>query len=114
MPIIRKSCAQSEAARRLWCRFRTVCLDSRSPPRALGSGRLERHRYAVHAVAQAGWGRAVIEDVAEMAAAAGAEHFGARLDGASIGAGDDRVRQRAKEARPARSALEFGGGRIKR
>ena len=46
---------------------------------SIGSGaqadkRLERHGHAVHAVAQAGRLRAVIEDVAEMAAAAAAMH----------------------------------------
>src|SRR6478609_4183912 len=41
-----------------------------------GAGR-EIHRDAVHAVAQAGRLRAVVEDVAEMAAATAAMHFGA-------------------------------------
>ena len=39
--------------------------------------RLEIHRHAVDAVAQAGRRRAVVEDVAEMAAAAAAMHLGA-------------------------------------
>ena len=40
-------------------------------------GRLERHRHAVHAIAQAGRLGTVVEDMAQMAAAAAAMHFGA-------------------------------------
>src|SRR5438309_409224 len=43
-----------------------------------GRGRDELHRHAIHAVAQAGGRRSVLEDVAEMAAAAPAMHLGAR------------------------------------
>src|SRR4051812_31101530 len=49
-----------------------------------------------------------------MAAATCAQHFGARLEQAVIGAGDDRVRQRTEEAGPAGAAVELGGRREKR
>src|SRR6266849_6991014 len=37
----------------------------------------EDEGFGVHAVPQAGWGRAVLEDVAEVGVAAGAENLGA-------------------------------------
>src|ERR1700738_262153 len=46
--------------------------------------RVEHQRKAVHAVAQAGRLRAVVEDVAEMAAAAAAVDFGAQHAGGAI------------------------------
>src|SRR5947208_1120188 len=51
--------------------------------------RLELHRHAVHAVAQAGGRRAVGEDVAEVAAAAGAVDLGAGLEEAAVDRGAD-------------------------
>ena len=61
----------------------------------------------VDAVAQAGRLRPVVEDVAEMAAAAAAMHFGAQhAEGAVLGLAD-RVFERLVEARPAGAALEF-------
>ena len=50
---------------------------------------MEHQRESVHAVAQAGGLRAVVEDVAEMAAAAAAMDFGAQhAEGAVIGLAD--------------------------
>ena len=67
----------------------------------------EFHRHAVDAVAQAGRRRAVVEHVAEMAAAAAAMHLVARHAMAGVGVALDRARQRIVEARPAGAALEF-------
>ena len=53
--------------------FRLAEASARLRPR-----RMEHQRKAVHAVAQAGRLRTVVEDVAEMAAAAAAVHFGAQ------------------------------------
>ena len=50
------------------------------PHETVGGPRLEVQRDAVDAVALAGRRRAVVEDMAEMAAAGGAMHFGARHD----------------------------------
>src|SRR6266852_6176526 len=69
--------------------------------------RLEIHRDAVDAVAQVRRRRAVVEYVAEMAAAAAAMHLGARHAVAAIDRGLDRARLRIVEARPAGAALEF-------
>src|SRR5208283_5916774 len=68
---------------------------------------LEVHRHAVDAVAQMRRRRAVLEDVAEMAAAAAAMHLGAHHAVAAIGRGLDRAGHRIFEARPAGAALEF-------
>ena len=55
-----------------------------------GSGCLmEVQRSRVHAVAFAGRGRAVIEDMAEMCPAAGTEHFIAHHPARGIGMGTD-------------------------
>src|SRR6185437_1962794 len=51
--------------------------------------------------------RAVLEDVAEMAAAAAAMHFRARHEQAVVGRALDRARLRIVETRPAGAALEF-------
>src|SRR5262249_38462246 len=51
--------------------------------------------------------RAVLEDVAEMAAAAAAMHLGAGHAVAVVGQGFDRALLRIVEARPAGAALEF-------
>src|SRR3954447_19848250 len=70
--------------------------------------RVEHQRKTVHAVAQAGRLRAVVEDVAEMAAAAGAMDFGAQhAEGPVLGLADG-VFQRLPETRPAGAALELG------
>src|ERR1700722_10896931 len=51
--------------------------------------------------------RAVLEDMAEMAAAAAAMHFGAGHAVSPIGCGLDRSRLRIVETRPAGAALEL-------
>src|SRR6478609_1078355 len=71
-----------------------------------GAGR-EIHRDAVHAVAQAGRLRAVVEDVAEMAAATAAMHFGAHGAEREVRARRDGLVERRPEARPAGMAVEF-------
>src|SRR3954447_12942725 len=75
-----------------------------------GRRRVEYQRKAVHAVAQAGRLRAVVEDVAEMAAAAATVDFGAQhAEGAVLGLADG-VFQRLVKTRPAGAALELGVG----
>ena len=64
-------------------------------------------RRAVHAVALAGGRRAVVEDVAEMAAAAPAMHLGPNHEQAAVLARADSVRERCGEARPAGAAVEL-------
>src|SRR5580693_3754815 len=51
--------------------------------------------------------RAVVEDVAEMAAAAAAVHLGAHHAPAAVARGIDRARLRIVETRPAGAALEL-------
>src|SRR5712672_3213173 len=69
--------------------------------------RMEDQRKSVHAVAQAGRLRPVVEDVTEMAAAAAAVNFGAQHPkGAVLGLADG-VLERLIEARPAGAAFEF-------
>src|SRR5690606_33326164 len=70
----------------------------------------ERQRDAVHAVAQAGGGRTVGEDVAKMAAAAAAMHLGARIAELVVGGLAHRVVERLPEAGPAGAAVVLGGG----
>ena len=72
--------------------------------------RLEVHRLAVDAVAQAGGRRAVREDMAEMAAAIGAMDLDAVHAVAAILRGADSALKRLVEARPAGAALEFLAG----
>src|ERR1700722_13936522 len=74
---------------------------------ACTSLRLEIHRHAVDAIAQVRGRRAVVEDVAEMAAAAAAVHLGAHHAPAAIGYGLDRAGLRIVEAWPAGAALEL-------
>src|SRR5690242_15299478 len=78
-----------------------------------GAGRLEIQRQTVDAVAQAGGRRAVVEDMAEMPAAAPAVDFGALHDECVVRSGSDRIRQGLPEARPACAGFEFRLGRIK-
>src|SRR5256885_1530680 len=81
-----------------------------------GSGRLgrERQRQAVHAVAQARGLGAVVEDMAQVAAAAAAMHLGAQhAVGAVLARGHGLV-QRLPEAGPAGAAVELGLGREQR
>src|SRR5216683_931556 len=77
------------------------------------SGRLagvEVERYAVHAIAQPGRLRPVLEDMAEMPAAPAAMHLGAGHEEAAVGVGLDHILERRREARPAGAAVELGGG----
>src|SRR5215510_11440743 len=69
--------------------------------------RLEIHRHAIDAIAQMSRRRPVLEDVAEMAAAAAAMHLGAHHPVAAVGGGLDRALLRIVEARPAGTALEL-------
>src|SRR3954454_18393729 len=69
--------------------------------------RLEVHGDAVDAVAQMRRRRAVLEYVAEMAAAAAAMHLGAAKPVAAVGRALARARARIVKARPAGAALEL-------
>src|ERR1700685_311073 len=73
-----------------------------------GRSRHEFERHAVHAIAQAGRLRPVVEDMAEMAAAAMARHRRARHAERAIGGLVDGLVQRRPKARPAGAAFEFG------
>src|SRR6185437_4244843 len=72
-----------------------------------GCCRRKLQRHAVDAVAQACRRRTIGEDVAKMAAAGGAVHFGAHHAPVAILRGFDRAGDRIVEARPAGAALEF-------
>src|SRR5690242_20347726 len=72
--------------------------------------RVEHQREAVHAVAQSGRLRTVVEDVTQMAAAAAAMDLGARHAEGPVICGADGVLERLEEARPAGAALELGIG----
>src|SRR5471032_441421 len=74
----------------------------------------ERHRHAVHAIAQASRFRAVVEHVAQMAAAAAAVDFGAQHAEGAVGGGADGVVQRLPETRPAGVAFKLGARREQR
>src|SRR4051812_19070313 len=69
--------------------------------------RLERERRAVHAVAQPGRRRTVLEDMAEMAAALRAMHLHPAHEQAVVLGGRDAAFERREEARPAGAALEL-------
>ena len=72
------------------------------------SSALEVERARVDAVAQAGRVRAVVEDMAEVAAARRAHDLGANHPVARVGLRDDAVeRRRLEEARPAAARLEL-------
>src|SRR5262245_33646997 len=75
--------------------------------KALPSLRLEVHGDAIDAVAQVRRRRAVLEYVAEMAAAAAAMHLGAHHAVAAVLGALHRARDRIVEARPAGAALEL-------
>src|SRR5205085_8438738 len=69
---------------------------------------MEYQGVAVHAVAQSGRLRPVVEDVPEVAAAAAAVDFGPQhAEGAVFGLADGVI-ERLIEARPAGAALELG------
>src|SRR4051794_17260776 len=79
----------------------------RAPSARRWRRRLEHQRKAVHAVAQAGRLRAVVEDMAEMAAATAAVDLGAQhAEGTVLGLAH-RIVERLPETRPAGAALEF-------
>src|SRR5262249_36620931 len=76
---------------------------------AYQSGRcwFEAEGRAVHAIAQARRFRAVVEDVAEMAAAAAAMHGRSRHEKARIAGLADRAIERRPKTRPAGMAVEL-------
>src|SRR5262245_11131239 len=78
------------------------------------SAGLEGHRHTVHAIAQARRLWAVVENVAEMAAAAVAVHRGADHAEGPILLGTDRVVERLPKTRPTGAAVELGIGGIER
>src|SRR5229473_4501410 len=68
---------------------------------------MEYQRKAIHAVAQAGRLRPIVEDVTEMAAAAAAVNFGPQYPESPVFGLADGVLQRLVKTRPAGTALEF-------
>src|ERR1700759_26022 len=72
--------------------------------------RMKHQRKTVHAVAQAGRLRSVVENVAEMAAAAAAMDLGAQHAEGAVFRLADRILQRLVEAGPAGAAFELGVG----
>ncbi len=82
--------------------------DGRVTPLLLGRHELQRD--AVYAVALAGRRGAVVEDVAEMAAATGAAHLRAPDAEEAAAGGDVRRVDRLVEARPAGAGIELGLG----
>src|ERR1700694_2595498 len=70
-------------------------------------GRMKHQRKAVHAVAQAGRLRPIVEDVAEMAAATAAVNFGPQHPKGPVLGLADGVLERLIKTRPAGTALEF-------
>src|SRR6185503_12195282 len=69
----------------------------------------ERHGHAVHAVAQAGGPRTILEDVAKMPAATVAVHGRAHRPVRGVGARLDGSIERRPEARPTSPAVILGG-----
>jgi hypothetical protein len=84
------------------------CIGAGAVSASPGRGRREFQRHAVHAIAQAGRLRAVVEDVAEMAAAAMARDRSPRHAERAVGRFVDRLVERRPKARPAGAAFEFG------
>src|SRR5580704_4687479 len=77
----------------------------------LGLFRLQLQRRRIDAVAQAGRAGAVIEDVAEMAAALRAQHFGPHHAVADVALlVDMALGGRRGKARPAAAGIELGVG----
>src|SRR6478735_5819823 len=70
-------------------------------------GRMEDQCKTVHAVAQAGRLRSIVENVTEMAAAAAAVDFGPRHPKGEVFSLADGIIERLIETRPAGAALEF-------
>src|SRR5215213_1461334 len=99
-------CRTSDA--RVFLRPLPVAKRGREELRRPGSrGGREFQRHAVHAIAQARRLRSIVKDVAEMAAAAAAMHFGAGHQKGLVHRRADRVWQRLPETRPAGAAFEF-------
>src|ERR1700730_5197064 len=69
---------------------------------------MKHQRKAVHAIAQAGRLRPVVENVAEMAAAAAAVNFGPQHPKGAVFGLADGVLERLIETRTAGAAFEFG------
>src|SRR5499427_3743238 len=120
-PCARSSMCISPASSSGWCRRRSSCL--RNPLLAKVAGwRARRSRKrrssrsigqefqgdAVDAIAQSSGRRSVLEDMAQMPAAASAMHFRAWQQQQVVGGGADCVRQRPIEARPTGLAVVFG------
>src|SRR6266550_1587473 len=92
------------------CRKRragNICRGGRAESGRRWRGRVEYQRKAVHAVAQAGRLRSVVEDVTEMAAAAAAMNFGPQHPQGPVFGLADGVLERLIKTRPAGAALEF-------
>ena len=70
--------------------------------------RAEHQRRAVLAMAQSGGLRAIVEDMAEMPAAAAAMHFGAGIAQLVVGGFADGVFERLVEAGPAGARVILG------
>src|SRR3981081_4055455 len=70
-------------------------------------GRMKHQRKAVHAVAQPGRLRPIVEDVTEMAAAGAEVNFGPQHPEGPVFGLADGVLERLVKARPAGAALEF-------
>src|ERR1700730_12458538 len=68
---------------------------------------MEYQRKAVHAVAQAGRLRSIVENVAEMTAATAAVDFGAQHPKGAVFGLADGIVERLITTRPAGAALEF-------
>src|SRR5262249_36567315 len=85
-----------------------VAREPQGKPRSSRSVGEELQGNAVDAVAQSRGRRAVLEDMAQMAAAAPAMHLGAWQQQQVVGGGADGVRQRPIEARPTGLAVVFG------
>src|SRR5258707_15280281 len=69
---------------------------------------MKHQRKTVHAVAQAGRLRPIVEHVAEMAAATAAVNFGPQHPKSAVLGFADGVFERLIKARPAGAALELG------
>src|SRR5690348_8466451 len=74
------------------------------------SGWAERHRNTVHAIAQPGRLRTVVEHVTEVTTAAPTEHLGACHADAVVLALEYGTVERLPETRPPGAAVEFGVG----
>src|ERR1700675_4278316 len=72
-----------------------------------GGCRMEYQGKAIHAVAQAGRLRPIVEDVTEMATAAAAVNFGPQHPKGPVFGLADGVLERLVKTRPAGAALEF-------